>query len=149
MSELVTLDRAYQKTRVWMNEMSKELQWTEERRVFLALRTVLHGIRDRLTLVEAVEFGAQLPTFVRGVYYEGWRPGSRPLRNRSKEAFLEEIRGAFSKTRMARVDAETVAKAVFRFLNRRIAGGELKEVRDQLPHAVRSLWAEAAGDKAA
>jgi uncharacterized protein (DUF2267 family) len=143
MSELVTLDRAYQKTRVWMNDMSKELQWTEERRTFLALRTVLHGIRDRLTLVEAVDFGAQLPTFVRGVYYEGWRPGSRPLRNRSKEAFLEEIRGAFAKTRMARVDAETVAKAVFRFLNRRIAGGELKEVRDQLPHAVRSLWAEA------
>jgi len=149
MSELVTLDRAYQKTRLWMNEMSKELLWTEERRIFLALRTVLHGIRDRLTLAEAVHFGAQLPTFIRGVYYEGWRPGSRPIRNRSKEAFLEEIRAAFAKTRMAHIDAESVAKAVFKFLNAKIAGGELSDVRDQLPKTVRALWTDATEKEAA
>jgi uncharacterized protein (DUF2267 family) len=125
-----------------MNEMSKDLQWTE-RRTYMALRTVLHGIRDRVTLAEAVQFGAQLPTFIRGLYYEGWRPGPRPLRNRSREAFLEEIREAFDRTRASRVDAEAIAKAVFRFLNRKIAGGELSDVRGQLPKTLRLLWAEA------
>lgn len=144
MSELVTLDRAFQSTRVWMNEMSKELQWTDERRIYMALRTVLHAIRDRVTLPEAVQFGAQLPTFIRGMYYEGWRPGPRPLRDRSKERFLEDIRGPFAKTRMARVDAESVAKAVFKFLNTRIPGGELTHLRDQLPKTVRALWPDAA-----
>ena len=149
MSDLVTLDRAFQTTRLWMNEMSKELQWTEERRIYLALRTVLHAIRDRITLPEAVQFGAQLPTFIRGVYYEGWRPGPRPLRNRSTEAFLEEIRREFAKTRAARIDPEDVARAVFKFLNGKIAGGELTEVRDQLPKGIRHLWPEQTENTAA
>ena len=149
MSELVSLDRAFQTTRLWMNEMSKELQWTEERRVYMALRTVLHGIRDRVTIAEAVQFGAQLPTFIRGLYYEGWRPDPRPLRNRSKDAFLEQLREAFARTRMARVDAEEVSKSVFKFLNRKIAGGELSDVRNQLPKAIRALWPDGKKDEAA
>jgi len=149
MSALATLDRSFQTTRVWMNEMSEYLQWTEERRTYMALRTVLHGIRDRVTVAEAVQFGAQLPTFIRGLYYEGWRPGPRSSRNRSREAFLEEIREAFARTRMARVDAEFVAKAVFRFLDRKIDGGELADIRDQLPKAIRLLWIEAERDEAA
>jgi len=149
MSELVSLDRAFQTTRVWMHGLSKELLWTDERRVLTALRTVLHGVRDRITLVEAVQFGAQLPTFIRGVYYEGWRPGPRPLRDRSKDAFLEEIRQAFAKTRMARVNPEIVAGGVFKFLNGKIAGGELTDVRDQLPKGVRVLWPERQSGEAA
>ena len=149
MSELATLDRAFQTTRLWMNEMSKELRWTDERRIYLALRSVLHAVRDRVTLPEAIQFGAQLPTFIRGLYYEGWRPGPRPLRNRSKEAFLEEIRQAFAKTRMARVDAESAATAVFKFLNGKIAGGELTDIRDQLPKAIRAMWPGGDENKAA
>ena len=41
-------------------------------KAYLALRTVLHALRDRLTLEEAVQLGAQLPMLVRGFYYEGW-----------------------------------------------------------------------------
>jgi uncharacterized protein (DUF2267 family) len=132
-----------------MKEMSEELQWADERRIYLALRTVLHAVRDRVTLPEAVHFGAQLPTFIRGVYYEGWRPGSRPIRNRSKEAFLEEIRQAFAATRAARVDAEEVARAVLKFLNGKIESGELTDVRNQLPKPIRALWPKEKTDRAA
>jgi uncharacterized protein (DUF2267 family) len=106
------------------------------------VKAVLHAIRDRLTIEEAVHFGAELPTYIRGCYYEGWRPGLRPARNRSREAFLDEIRQAFSKTRLAKVDAEYVTEAVLRFLNRKVAAGELNDVRGQLPKAVRSMWPE-------
>jgi uncharacterized protein (DUF2267 family) len=149
MSELPSLDRAFQITRVWLNEVAEELQWMDERRIYAALRAVLHALRDRLTLEEAVHFGAQLPTFIRGCYYEGWRPGPRPLRNRSKEAFLQEVRETFLKTRMSRVDAEYVTQAILRFLNRKIAEGEVSDVRAQLPKGIRSLWPEDAGGKAA
>jgi uncharacterized protein (DUF2267 family) len=149
MSELPALDRAFQNTRVWLNEVGEELQWMDERRIYAALRAVLHALRDRLTLAEAVHFGAQLPTFIRGCYYEGWRPGPRPLRNRSKEAFLQEVRETFLKTRMSRVDAEYVTQGILRFLNRKIAEGELSDVRGQLPKGIRSLWPADEGEKAA
>jgi uncharacterized protein (DUF2267 family) len=149
MSELPALDRAFQNTRVWLNEVGEELQWMDERRIYAALRAVLHALRDRLTLAEAVHFGAQLPTFIRGCYYEGWRPGPRPLRNRSKEAFLQEVRETFLKTRMSRVDAEYVTHGILRFLNRKIAEGELSDVRGQLPKGIRSLWPADEGEKAA
>ena len=149
MTERAALDRAFQTTRVWLKEVAEELQWKDERRVYTALRAVLHAIRDRLTLTESAHFGAQLPTFIRGLYYEGWRPGPRPLRNRSKESFLEEIREPFLKTRVPRVDAELVAQATFRFLDRKIAEGELVDVRGQLPKALRSLWTKGQKEKVA
>ena len=149
MSKLRSLDRAFQNTRVWLNEVAEELQWVNERRVYTALRTVLHALRDRLTIPEAVQFGAELPVFIRGLYYEGWRPGLRPLRNRSKQAFIDEIGEAFLKHRMSGSNPEQATQAVLRFLNRKIAKGELSDVRGQLPKAVRSLWPDDAGGKAA
>ena len=149
MNESAGLERAFQITRIWVKQAAEELQWKDERRVYTAMRAVLHAIRDRLSLTESAHFGAQLPTFIRGLYYEGWRPGPRPVRSRSKEAFLEEIREPFSRTRMARIDAEFVSRAMFRFLDRKIAEGELADVRNQLPKAVRALWMESHKEKAA
>jgi len=52
------------------------LRWPKERRKqsYAALRAVLYPLRDRLPVETAVQFGAQLPTIVRGVYYDGWKP---------------------------------------------------------------------------
>jgi uncharacterized protein (DUF2267 family) len=60
-----------QKTHESVLAVQKELVWIDERRAYHALRAVLHALRDRLTLEETAQFGAQLLTFVRGVYYEG------------------------------------------------------------------------------
>jgi uncharacterized protein (DUF2267 family) len=149
MSETPSLDRSFQVTRTFLHEAAQELQWLDERRVYTALRAVLHALRDRLTIEEAVHFGAELPTYIRGCYYEGWRPGLRPLRNRSKEAFLDEVRQAFLKTRKASVDAEYVTQAILRFLSRKIAEGELNDVRGQLSKSVRSMWPDAGSGRVA
>ena len=141
MTEIPSLDRAFQTTRSWLKELAQELQWLNERKVYAALRAVLHALRDRLTLEESAHFGAQLPTFIRGIYYEGWRHGPRRLRNRSKEAFLQEIDQALLTMRTS-VDSEYVTQVIFGFLSRKIAAGELSDVRGQLPKAIRTLWPE-------
>jgi uncharacterized protein (DUF2267 family) len=58
---------------------------------YRALRATLHALRDRLTVEEVAQLGAQLPILVRGVYYEGWNPTGKPLKLRHKEEFLARI----------------------------------------------------------
>ena len=41
-------------------------------------RAWLQIVRDRLPVIDAAHFAAQLPDLLRGTYYEGWRPGHVP-----------------------------------------------------------------------
>jgi uncharacterized protein (DUF2267 family) len=69
---LEIFDTTVQKTHIWLNEIMDELGWEDNwHRAYLALRTVLHELRDHLTTEEATDLGAQLPMLVRGFYYEG------------------------------------------------------------------------------
>jgi uncharacterized protein (DUF2267 family) len=143
MSKLDILGRGTQTTHIWVKQAGEELKWTDERRAFLALRSVLHALRDRLTIEEAVHLGAQLPIFIRGCYYDGWRPKKKPVRDPTRYGFLGEIQTSFKKTHDPQVDSIRVTRAIFRLLNRKISEGEINDVRSSLPKAVRDLWPEA------
>jgi uncharacterized protein (DUF2267 family) len=140
MSRLAILDRSVQKTNVWLRDVNYELQWFTFQRGYLSLRAVLHALRDRLTTPEIAQLGAQLPIFIRGIYYEGWNPARTPVKSRGKELFLRQIRAEFAQTRNPDIDAEQVAGAIFRVLVKHISKGELDQVRAILPHELRDLW---------
>jgi uncharacterized protein (DUF2267 family) len=142
MSKLDILGRSNQTTHIWIKEAAKELNWKDERRAFLALRAVLHALRDRLTIEEGVHLGAQLPTLIRGSYYDGWRPKKHPQRDSTRYAFLGEVQAAFAKTHDPQVDSVHIARAIFRLLNKKVSSGEITDVLFTLPQAVRDLWPE-------
>jgi len=72
----------------------QELQSEDRQLAYAALRATLHALRDRLTVEEAVQFGAQLPMLLRGMYYEGWTPSGKPLQE-DREEFLAHIQEHF------------------------------------------------------
>lgn len=132
------LAAAVQKAHEWILEVRDALGVPDRHRGYQALRSTLHAIRDRLPLNEAAQLGAQLPMVVRGIYYEGWSPGSDPARIRSVDAFLEEIRDEVPG--MLHAEAEIVARAVFSVLDRHVSHGEIEDVKGTLPADIRSLW---------
>ncbi|MGC9526240.1 MAG: DUF2267 domain-containing protein [Limnospira sp.] len=69
---LSTFDTTVQKSNTWVADVAKILNWDNKENVFQGLRIVLHHLRDRLTVEEAVHLGAQLPILLAGFYYEGW-----------------------------------------------------------------------------
>jgi uncharacterized protein (DUF2267 family) len=142
MNKVEILGRSTQTTHVWVKQASEELNWKDERRTFLALRAVLHALRDRLTIEEAVQLGAQLPTLIRGSYYDGWRPKKTPVRDSTRYGFLGEIQAAFAKTHDPNVDSIHIARAIFRLLNKKVSAGEINDLRCTLPASVRDLWPE-------
>jgi uncharacterized protein (DUF2267 family) len=102
---------------------------------------VLHQLRDRLTPDEAVGLGAQLPTILRGIYYEGWRPSRTPERIRSKRKFLDEVT---MKLLPRPVSPEEAVRDVFALIAHHCDPGEISQVIDQLPADIKELWPEGA-----
>ena len=136
---LEIFDTTLQKTHVWLNEVMQELGWEDERpRAYQALRTVLHALRDRLTVEEALHLGAQLPMLIRGFYYEGWKPTGKHVKGRHKEEFLAPIKDCFRNDES--IDPEEIVRAVFRVLSQRITEGEIEDIKHLLPPELRGLW---------
>lgn len=140
MTGLEALDSTLQKTNTWLNDVMRALDGADRRQAYAALRATLHALRDRLTVEEVAQLGAQLPAIIRGVYYEGWNPTGKPLRTRRKEDFLERVEWGLRGHDELALDPERVARAVFEVLAARISAGEIEDVTRVLPAKIRELW---------
>ncbi len=79
---------------------------------------------------------------VRGFYYEGWSPNKTPHKQeRHLEAFLDEIRQEMRNASL-NIDAMQAAQAVFALLQEKVTEGEIRDVKQVLPHEIRELWPE-------
>jgi len=128
-----------QKTDIWLNDLMSELDWEDRpHKTYMALRTVLHALRDRLPVEEAVQLGAQLPMLIRGFYYEGWNLKDKPHKERRKEDFLDHVKKAFKND--VTVHPQRVCQAVFRVLAKHTSKGEIEDVKHVLPKTLHALW---------
>ena len=137
---LEVFDTTLQKTNRWLKELMQILGTEDRHRAYLALFATLHTLRDRLTVEEVAQLGAQLPMLIRGMYYEGWDPTRKPVRIRHRDEFLEVIGRYFEPD--DDVDPEAVARAVFTVLQMHVTEGEIEDVRHILPSEIRELWPE-------
>jgi uncharacterized protein (DUF2267 family) len=100
---------------------------------------VLHALRDRLTVEEAAQLGAQLPMLVRGIYHEGWNPTGMPVKAHRDE-FLRRVREQFRYDVPGGVEA--VVRAVLGVLRRHVSTGEWVDVLAALPQDLVALAQE-------
>ena len=135
---LEVFDATVHKTNRWLKRLMEIEGWQDRQLAYNGLRATLHALRDRLTLEETAELGAQLPMLVRGIYYEAWDPTGKPVRERHREQFLARVRSEIRTNEP--VNPESVARAVFRLLSEQIADGEIEDVRHVLPSEIRDLW---------
>jgi uncharacterized protein (DUF2267 family) len=127
-----------QKTNSWLNDLMQISGFQDRHKAYLVLRAALHALRDRLTVEEVAQFGAQLPMLIRGFYYEGWDPTGKPLKVRDKEQFLARIAQELRDDES--IDREQIARAVFALLAKRVSQGEIEDVKHLLPKEIQKLW---------
>jgi uncharacterized protein (DUF2267 family) len=130
------IETSVQKTYRWLRETEQELRYGNPHDAYLVLRAFLHVLRDRLTVNEAADLGAQLPMLIRGIYYEAFVPSRMPQKMRRTEflaRFAAEARLAAGKP------VETTLRAPAKVLLRHITPGEAEDVLDSLPAEIRDL----------
>ena len=135
-SGLAVLDHTVQETNVWLKAVGEQLQ-LDRHDAYIALRAVLHALRDRLPPEVAVHLGAQLPMLIRGLYYEGWHMAGKPTKDRHVEEFAERIMQELPP--QFPLDPLTVARGVFETLWERLDPGEFEKLMHHLPTSLRSL----------
>src|ERR687892_857998 len=135
---LDVFDTTLQKTHIWLKDLMQVLGTEDRHKAYDALRATLHARRDRLTVEEVAQLGAQLPMLIRGFYYEGWDPTRKPVKLRDREEFLSLVEAEFRADDT--LNPELIARAVFKVLTNRITAGEIEDVKHVLPAEIRSLW---------
>jgi len=139
MTMLSAFDTTVQKTMTWIHELGDAMHW-DEQKSYLCMRATLHALRDRLTVDEAVQLGAQLPMLLRGLFFEGWKPRETPIKVRNREDFFQMVRMQLPPG--THVSADAVVCSVFGLLSRKISRGEIQDVRGMMPADLAELWPE-------
>ncbi|KMQ51533.1 hypothetical protein CHISP_1541 [Chitinispirillum alkaliphilum] len=138
MTGLESFDTSVQKANIWLKEIMEELNIDSRRRAYGVLRAVLHTLRDRLTIDEAADLGAQLPMLVRGIYYDEWRPSKNPIKDRHMEDFLNRIKHNYRGD--GELETDQMTKAVFKVLKHKITEGEIEDITGMMPKELQELW---------
>jgi len=131
------IDRSVEKAHIWINDLAEELGTEDGQHAYRVLRAFLHALRDHLSVDEAAALAAQLPIFVRGVFYEGWDPSRTPEHTRDLDSFLRRI--AAEAQLAGETEASFAAAAANRVLDRHVSAGEAVSVLRSLPEPLREL----------
>lgn len=136
---LDVFDKTLQATNIWLDEIMRDLG-PDRQLAWKVLSVVLHTLRDRLPVELAAHLGAQLPLLIRGAYYDQYQPAHQP-NDGGAEDFVARVAKSLSGVRP--VGPEQAVRTVFAVLSRHVSEGQISNVRNSLPGALRRLWESA------
>jgi uncharacterized protein (DUF2267 family) len=134
---LHSFDHAIQVANVWLADVAKATGTEDDHaRAHRLLRAWLHTLRDRLPVDVTAHLGAQLPTLLRGEYYEGWDPHTTtPAFGRAE--FFDRFRREAHLEGEDAENAEDTIRAISKALHIHFSAGQLDRVLDALPQDLR------------
>tara|TARA_R110000772_G_scaffold11226_8_gene35334 strand:- start:6114 stop:6542 length:429 start_codon:yes stop_codon:yes gene_type:complete len=135
---LPIFDKAIQDANIWVNEVMYELDWDDKHRAYTLLRSTLHVLRDRLQPDECAHLAAQLPTLIRGIYYEGYRPSKSATLIRHKDQFVTAVEEAFADD--PNDNPTQTVSAALNIIADHVSEGEMNDIKGSLPEDIRKLW---------
>lgn len=128
------VERAVHTTNIWIADVAAQFGTEDLGFAYRVTRAWLHIVRDRLPVVEAAHFGAQLPELLRGVFYEGWDPAGVPV----KYGHAEFVTRFADEARVAMTEVDKTARAVSTVFDQHLSG-HLSRVLDCVPAELRSV----------
>ncbi|CAF23579.1 DUF2267 domain-containing protein [Candidatus Protochlamydia amoebophila] len=138
-TEVKVIETTVQKTNFWLKELSEHMGWSDQHLSYIALRAVLHALRDRLPIEVVAKLGAQLPMLIRGIYYEGWVPAHTPIKVHRLEDFLSLVANYLGNDLLFSEIAQ-LTKNVFIVMENHLTEGEIDHLKKVLPGPITSFF---------
>lgn len=134
------LENNIHQTMDWIYAIEEACHWDDDnqRRAFVALRAVLHQLRDLLTIEEAAHLSAQLPLVIRGIFFENWNPNPTTSEMIEKAEFLGSIAKLLYPYQ--ELDVEKTTRGVFQVLRGKLPPGEFDKIISTIPKEIRELY---------
>jgi uncharacterized protein (DUF2267 family) len=128
---------------VLLQAVAQELNTEDMNQAGRIFRAVLHSIRDRLNVEDAIHFAQQLPIIWKGIYFDHYELEKVPVTINSRQEWINYIRNknAFAANNDFQLDEEIsfAFKAVFNALQKKIPNNDLQRVRESLNKDIQEL----------
>jgi uncharacterized protein (DUF2267 family) len=141
-TRLDVFERSIQKAGRWIDDLERYMGWENPHQTYEALGVVLHVLRDRIPVHQAVALGAQLPLLLRGLYFQNWDVSRSPGKYRHARDFLAHVREGLIEHRLEFVPEERLVEGVVAVISQRISEGEYASLRRALPAEIRRYFGE-------
>ncbi len=128
----------------FMSDFAQELGYPEDiPRAGRVLKSILHALRNQLTIEESIQMVSQFPMFLKAVYVENWTLRKKSKKPKHLKEFYNEIRKIDNRT--AQYDFQTddeidnAIGVVFMSLRRYVSLGELEDIKAVLPKDLKHI----------
>jgi uncharacterized protein (DUF2267 family) len=145
MASHLSFDKFAKEAYDYVNDLARDLGHPEEKeRVLIIWRTVMHALRDRIHMGEAMQLMDPLPTIFRGIYAENWKYNEKPPNTFSSiEEMKEEVKSLQAQYGEEdfpwKKPTEEIISITINSLDRFLQGKQLQHLKDQLPKEVKEL----------
>ena len=128
----------------FMHRLASELGHPDrEDQVAIALRAVLHALRDRISIGQNLHVLSHLPMFLKAIYVNEWSYGEEVDRIKSREEFerrVEKYQAQYGESRYDwNMSTSEIITIVMAQLERYIPEGEVEDVKSELPDEIAAL----------
>ncbi|MDP3946058.1 MAG: DUF2267 domain-containing protein [Lutibacter sp.] len=127
----------------FLKEFAKKINMPNETdKAGRILSSILHGLREVITIEESLQLISQFPMFLKAVYVNKWST-RRKKKVKTMTDFIDLIREMNGVTALNDFESEEVAEnyinATFILLRKYVSLGELEDLRTVLPKDLKSI----------
>lgn len=106
------------------------------------LSSILHGLREIISIEESLQLIAQFPMFLKAVYVNGWT-GKKKQRVKNMTDFIDLVRTFDGNTSIYDFESDDIAEnyihVTFIMLRKYVSLGELEDIRTELPKDLKHM----------
>ena len=106
------------------------------------LSSVLHALREVISVEESLQLLAQLPMFLKAIYVNGWS-SKKKEKVKNMVDFIDLVRQFNGKTAINDLgnddEAENHIRTTFLMLRQYVSLGELEDIRTELPKDLKNM----------